>query len=254
MRGLCAALGTASLEVRGQFEPGLPHSLIRGGRWDGATVVSKSGASAARRSGAICCPPPGTSKPQLRNRSASARRRLEHEHATWRSPWATRPGSAPRSSSRPAGAGGRGSTGATLRLLIIGSNARWNAPRAAFAPELDIPAVRRRRRLAGALLPAGGAGERADRARACCRRMAAASPTWRSSGRAPGAGRAGRRHRHRAAEQGGAEQGRLPLRRPHRDAGRADRRARLGDDAGARQHAGQPRHHACRTGGRAEAR
>ena len=44
LRGLCAALGTASLEVRGQFEPGLPHSLMRGGRWDGATVVSKSGA------------------------------------------------------------------------------------------------------------------------------------------------------------------------------------------------------------------
>lgn len=44
LRGLCAALGTASLEVRGQFEPGLPYSVMRGGRWDGVTVVSKSGA------------------------------------------------------------------------------------------------------------------------------------------------------------------------------------------------------------------
>ncbi|MBV9064247.1 MAG: Hrp-dependent type III effector protein [Methylobacteriaceae bacterium] len=44
LRGLCEALGTTSLEVRGQFEPGLPHSVMRGGRWDGVTVVSKSGA------------------------------------------------------------------------------------------------------------------------------------------------------------------------------------------------------------------
>ena len=44
LRGLCDALGTSSLEVRGQFEPGLPHSVMRGGLWDGVTVVSKSGA------------------------------------------------------------------------------------------------------------------------------------------------------------------------------------------------------------------
>ena len=44
LRGLCDALGATSLEVRGQFEPGLPHSVMRGGRWDGVTVVSKSGA------------------------------------------------------------------------------------------------------------------------------------------------------------------------------------------------------------------
>ena len=44
LRGLCQSLGTTSLEVRGQFEPGLPHSVMRGGLWDGATVVSKSGA------------------------------------------------------------------------------------------------------------------------------------------------------------------------------------------------------------------
>ena len=44
LRATCETLGATSLEVRGQFEPGLPHSVMRGGRWDGLTVVSKSGA------------------------------------------------------------------------------------------------------------------------------------------------------------------------------------------------------------------
>lgn len=44
LRGLCATLGATALEVRGQIEPGLPHSVMRGGRWDGLPVVSKSGA------------------------------------------------------------------------------------------------------------------------------------------------------------------------------------------------------------------
>ena len=44
LRGLCLALGAASLEVRGRVMPGVPVSILRGGRWDGVTVVSKSGA------------------------------------------------------------------------------------------------------------------------------------------------------------------------------------------------------------------
>ena len=44
LRGLCRALGAASLEVRGRVMPGVPVSVLRGGRWDGVTVVSKSGA------------------------------------------------------------------------------------------------------------------------------------------------------------------------------------------------------------------
>ena len=38
------SLGAASLEVQGRILPGLPRSVLRGGLWDGVTVVSKSGA------------------------------------------------------------------------------------------------------------------------------------------------------------------------------------------------------------------
>ncbi len=44
LRGLCLALGAASLEVEGRALPGVPVSILRGGAWDGVTVVSKSGA------------------------------------------------------------------------------------------------------------------------------------------------------------------------------------------------------------------
>ncbi|MBV8399993.1 MAG: hypothetical protein JOZ17_14835, partial [Acetobacteraceae bacterium] len=44
LRGLCVSLGARSLEVQGRIVPGLPRSILRGGRWDGVTVVSKSGA------------------------------------------------------------------------------------------------------------------------------------------------------------------------------------------------------------------
>lgn len=44
LRGLCLSLGARSLEVQGRIVPGLPCSIMRGGRWDGVTVVSKSGA------------------------------------------------------------------------------------------------------------------------------------------------------------------------------------------------------------------
>ena len=44
LRGLCLSLGARSLEVHGRIVPGLPRSILRGGLWDGVTVVSKSGA------------------------------------------------------------------------------------------------------------------------------------------------------------------------------------------------------------------
>ncbi|MFL5280605.1 MAG: hypothetical protein ACJ8AW_06315 [Rhodopila sp.] len=44
MRGLCLSLRAHSLEIQGRLAPGLPRSLLRGGLWDGVTVVSKSGA------------------------------------------------------------------------------------------------------------------------------------------------------------------------------------------------------------------
>ena len=62
-----------------------------------------------------------------------------------------------------------------------------------------------------------------------------------------------RRHRHRAAEQGGAEPRRLPLRRPHRHAGGADQHAQFGHAAGPWRHARRPCHHARRAGRCAEA-
>ncbi len=44
LSSVCTALGTEALEVHGEIEAGIPVSLLRGGRWDGATVISKSGA------------------------------------------------------------------------------------------------------------------------------------------------------------------------------------------------------------------
>jgi uncharacterized protein YgbK (DUF1537 family) len=44
LRALCVLLGAAHLEVHGQIVPGIPQSVLRGGRWDGVSVISKSGA------------------------------------------------------------------------------------------------------------------------------------------------------------------------------------------------------------------
>ena len=41
---VCAALGATHLEVQDHVVPGVPRSILRGGRWDGVTVISKSGA------------------------------------------------------------------------------------------------------------------------------------------------------------------------------------------------------------------
>jgi len=44
LRSLCDAVGATSLLVQGRLVPGVPRSVIQGGRWHGVTVVSKSGA------------------------------------------------------------------------------------------------------------------------------------------------------------------------------------------------------------------
>jgi uncharacterized protein YgbK (DUF1537 family) len=44
LRAHCIAVGALALQVQGRLEPGLPKSVIQGGRWDGVEVISKSGA------------------------------------------------------------------------------------------------------------------------------------------------------------------------------------------------------------------
>ncbi|MGH7044025.1 MAG: nucleotide-binding domain containing protein, partial [Acetobacteraceae bacterium] len=44
LRAVCDGLEATMLEVDGALAPGVPASLLRGGRWHGLRVVSKSGA------------------------------------------------------------------------------------------------------------------------------------------------------------------------------------------------------------------
>lgn len=44
LAAICAALGAIALETNGLVGPGVPRSMLRGGRWDGLALVSKSGA------------------------------------------------------------------------------------------------------------------------------------------------------------------------------------------------------------------
>jgi D-threonate/D-erythronate kinase len=48
LKALCLATGARALSATGRIVPGLPCSIMRGGRWDGVTVVSKSGAFGAK--------------------------------------------------------------------------------------------------------------------------------------------------------------------------------------------------------------
>ena len=141
-----------------------------------------------------------------------------------------------------------------LRLVVIGSNPALEAARAAVHPRPRNPRSRppRRRNWPAICGASGRPGGRAHPARPAIRRWRPLRLPGGRARRPSGAGWPDRRHRHRAAEQGSPEQGRLPLSRPYRDAGRTDRRQRLLHDAGARQHAGQPRHHPYRAAGRAE--
>jgi uncharacterized protein YgbK (DUF1537 family) len=44
LKAACVALGAHALQVTGRIVPGLPRSILQGGRWAGVDVVSKSGA------------------------------------------------------------------------------------------------------------------------------------------------------------------------------------------------------------------
>jgi uncharacterized protein YgbK (DUF1537 family) len=44
LKALCLAVGALGLKVKGRIMPGLPRSVIHGGRWAGVEVISKSGA------------------------------------------------------------------------------------------------------------------------------------------------------------------------------------------------------------------
>ena len=44
MRQVCDCLGAERLDVDGEIVPGVPASILCGGRWDGLRVISKSGA------------------------------------------------------------------------------------------------------------------------------------------------------------------------------------------------------------------
>jgi len=44
VRSLCRVLGATSIEVTGRIIPGVPRARLRGGRWDGTDLISKSGA------------------------------------------------------------------------------------------------------------------------------------------------------------------------------------------------------------------
>ncbi|KJC52477.1 four-carbon acid sugar kinase family protein [Bradyrhizobium sp. LTSP857] len=44
LKAVCLALGARALQVTGRIVPGLPRSVLQGGRWAGVDVISKSGA------------------------------------------------------------------------------------------------------------------------------------------------------------------------------------------------------------------
>ncbi len=47
LRAICDAVGADHLELTGALLPGVPRSRVRGGAWDGTTIISKSGAFGA---------------------------------------------------------------------------------------------------------------------------------------------------------------------------------------------------------------
>jgi D-threonate/D-erythronate kinase len=48
LKAACLALGAHALQVTGRLVPGLPRSILQGGRWAGIDVISKSGAFGTR--------------------------------------------------------------------------------------------------------------------------------------------------------------------------------------------------------------
>jgi uncharacterized protein YgbK (DUF1537 family) len=48
LKAVCLALGAQALQVTGRLVPGVPRSILQGGRWAGVDVISKSGAFGTR--------------------------------------------------------------------------------------------------------------------------------------------------------------------------------------------------------------
>lgn len=48
LKAVCVALGAQALQVTGRIVPGLPRSVLQGGRWAGVDIISKSGAFGPR--------------------------------------------------------------------------------------------------------------------------------------------------------------------------------------------------------------
>ncbi len=48
LKAVCLAVGAHALQVTGRIVPGLPRSVLQGGRWPGVDIISKSGAFGAR--------------------------------------------------------------------------------------------------------------------------------------------------------------------------------------------------------------
>lgn len=48
LKAVCVSLGAQALRVTGRIVPGLPRSVLQGGRWAGVEIISKSGAFGAR--------------------------------------------------------------------------------------------------------------------------------------------------------------------------------------------------------------
>ena len=180
LRGLCTALGATSLQLEGRIQPGLPRAILRGGAWDGVTVVSKSGAFG---------PTIGLLRGPVVASAASTPKGPAHDlpghapppgHYDGRS----RPASAPRSSSRPSARLQPRIEGRVVATAGDRQQCRRHGGRARqrLAPDLDDrdpPKGPRTTDLARRLAhAAGGAGGRADPAPACCLPMAGVSPSW----------------------------------------------------------------------------
>ena len=198
------------LAVDGQIVPGLP-SLAHPRRRAGTAshVISKSGAFGHPTCCAICS---RRTHPHATRSSLLAPSRDHHGRSGRDRPGDHRQGLRRDCATRIA----------IRRARAAGASAA--APRCERAEARSAPASRFRR--------CGGRRRLAARSASCKRSEGEprflpgwSRRRWRPlrlsrdrARRAPGAGRADRRDRHRAAEQGGAQQGRLPLPRPHRDA------------------------------------
>ena len=232
LRGVCAALDARGLVVEGEVAAGLVSRLLGGA---GGRAPDRVQIGRVRRC-RTACPPAGGF-------------RMTHANPQLAITMGDPAGVGPEIIVKACRKLQPRIEAGELRLLVIGHRSALHAARDLLHETLAFPETAS---APLALLPAGDEREPV--------RFGVLSPeagrfAYLAVERAVDLAKGGtdRRDRHRPAEQGGAEPRRLPLRRPHRHAGGADRHAALGHAAGARRHAGEPRHHPCRAGSGAEA-